>query len=255
MVSTGTTIGSYRQMAEYYDNSVNKKNKQTEKAKNNHSEKAEYTGYVDRNNESKLSKNAQNLLQKLRSTYGDMDFMVADFDKGSEAREILSRGTKEFSVLFSSEELEKMASDEKYLQEKLRSIEGAVRMSEEISTVYGFENTFGKEETTESKITKIGISFHADGTTTFFAELEKSSAKQRERLEEARQEKLEEKTDEKRKADKERPSYPWNSTETKRTIVQADSMEELLDKIKQVDWNTIKSENKQESGTKFDFSI
>lgn len=32
--------------------------------------------------ESGLSQKAQALLEKLRKTYGDMDFMVADFDKG-----------------------------------------------------------------------------------------------------------------------------------------------------------------------------
>ena len=41
-----------------------------------------------------------------------MDFMVADFDKGDNAKDILSHGTKEVSVIFSSSELEKMASDE-----------------------------------------------------------------------------------------------------------------------------------------------
>jgi len=36
----------------------------------------------------------------------------------------LYKGTKEFSVLFSSEELEKMASDEKYLKQKMQGIFG-----------------------------------------------------------------------------------------------------------------------------------
>ncbi len=31
-----------------------------------------------------LSKGAQALLEKLRRNYGDMDFMVADFDKGED---------------------------------------------------------------------------------------------------------------------------------------------------------------------------
>lgn len=49
---------------------------------------------------------------QLRISYSDMDFMVADFDKGDNAKDILSHGTKEVSVIFSSSELEKMASDE-----------------------------------------------------------------------------------------------------------------------------------------------
>ena len=41
----------------------------------------------------------------------------------------------------------------------------------------GFERAFGKEGAADTAITKIGIAFHDDGTTSFFAELEKSSAK------------------------------------------------------------------------------
>ena len=42
---------------------------------------------------------------------------------------------------------------------------------------------------------------------------------------------------------------------TKKTRVQADSVEELLEKIKNVDWDQIKSEEKAMTGGRFDFSI
>ena len=60
-------------------------------------------------------------------------------------------------------------------------------MSDEINAQFGFERVFGKTNDnadTDTKITKFGISFNSDGTTTFFAELEKSSASQKEYLEE-----------------------------------------------------------------------
>ncbi len=41
----------------------------------------------------------------------------------------------------------------------------------------------------------------------------------------------------------------------KRTTVHADSMEELLEKIREVDWNTFQTGNEPEVGRKFDFSI
>ena len=129
--------------------------------------------------ESGLSKRAQALLEKLRKSYSDMDFMVADFDKGDNAKDILSRGTKEVSVIFSSSELEKMASDEKYEKEYMERVQGALRMSEQINREFGFTSAFG-EKSGNSEINKIGISFNPDGTTSFFAELEKSSARQRE---------------------------------------------------------------------------
>ena len=59
-------------------------------------------------------------------------------------------------------------------------------MSDEINAQFGFERVFGKTNgnaDTDTKITKFGISFNSDGTTTFFAELEKSSASQKEYLE------------------------------------------------------------------------
>ena len=64
----------------------------------------------------------------------------------------------------------------------MHSIEGALRMSDEINAQFGFERVFGKTNgnaDTDTKITKFGISFNSDGTTTFFAELEKSSASQK----------------------------------------------------------------------------
>ena len=66
-------------------------------------------------------------------------------------------------------------------------------MSDEINAQFGFERTFGKTNgnaDTDTKITKFGISFNSDGTTTFFAELEKSSASQKEYLEKLQEKKL-----------------------------------------------------------------
>ena len=48
-------------------------------------------------------------------------------------------------------------------------------MSDEINAQFGFERVFSKTNgnaDTDTKITKFGISFNSDETTTFFAELE-----------------------------------------------------------------------------------
>lgn len=197
--------------------------------------------------ESGLSQKAQALLEKLRKTYGDMDFMVADFDKGDNAKEILSRGTKDVSVIFSSSELEKMASDGKYEQEYMSQVQGALRMSERINREFGFTSVSGQKNGGVG-INRIGISFNSDGTTSLFAELEKSSARQRERIEKAREEKRAER---KEKQD----SYQRGNAGVKRTTVRADSMEELLEKIRSVDWDSVKAENRPQSGGRFDFTI
>ena len=56
-----------------------------------------------------LSKAAQNLLKELKKTYSNMDFIVADFETDEEAASLMSRGTAEYSALFTPEVLEKMA--------------------------------------------------------------------------------------------------------------------------------------------------
>lgn len=178
--------------------------------------------------EARLSKKAQEFLKKLRNTYGNMDFFVADFNKGDKAKDILSGATKEFSVILSSEELEKMASDEKYAAEYMQRIQGAVRMSERINQEFGFTSAFG-QDSNGTKISKIAISFNQDGTTSFFAELEKSSQQQRERIEKAREEKRAEKKEQEKQSERDK--------QAERTTVQADSLEELLEKIRKVDWD------------------
>lgn len=145
------------------------------------------------------------MLKDMRGSRTDMDFMVADFENGDNAKDILAQSDKEFTVIFSKEEMEKMASDPKYYAEKMHSIEGALRMSDEINAQFGFERAFGKTNgiensaDTDTKITKFGISFNSDGTTTFFAQLEKTSASQKEYLEKIQEKKAAEKKEAKKK--------------------------------------------------------
>lgn len=203
----------------------------------------------------KLSQAAQNLLEKLRNTYDNIDFMAADFKSAEEAKSILSRGTKEISVLFSTEELEKMASDEKYEKEYMDRVQGALRMSNQINEQFGYESAFGKNG---GEVTMVGVSFHADGTMSLFAELEKSSADQKGRLEKAQAEKRAQKKEEAKKVIKEKAdARPERSTSknVKRMTVQADSMEELFEKIQNADWSSVPAGKESKSGRKFDFSV
>lgn len=200
---------------------------------------------ISETNESKLSSKAQEFLKNLRSKYGDYDFFVGN--SADDLKALVKSGTKEFSVIFSNAELERMANDEEYAQEKLQDVERAVKMSGEINQKYGFGRAFGKDGVSGTGINKISIVFHEDGTTAFFAELEKSSARQRERIEKGREEKRAEK--------KEIKNYAKNNVDKKHTTVWADSMEELFEKIPAVDWDSVKAENRKQSGGRFDFSI
>ena len=149
--------------------------------------------------------------------------------------------------------MEKMASNSKYYAEKMHSIQGALRMSEEINAQFGFERAFGK--TTEignsidsdMKITKFGISFNSDGSTSFFAQLEKTSENQKDYLEKIQEKKAAEKKEAKKKE---------RSTQVniKRATVEANSKEELLDKIKNIDWDSTKPEENKIGG-RFNFLV
>lgn len=236
--------GSYA-ASQYYNNATVQQNQ-----KNNEEEVKNKTASQTSNaNRSQLSNKAQAFLENLRKTYSNMDFMVADFDKGDNAKEILSRGTKEISVLFSSEELEKMASDEKYAKEYMDRVQGAVRMSEQINQQFGFESAF-ENKSDKGEITKIGISFNKDGTMSIFAELEKAMDKWKERIEKVREKRAEEKKDAARKEDVKRR----NGVSTKKTTIQASSSEELFKKVNELDWSNVRKVEKAERN-RFDISI
>ena len=215
MSMTGIS-NSYNNYVTQNTNDTTKKNV----AKSN-SRQVEFKEFNSEIKEPKLSTVAKNVLDEIRKTYGDMDIMV--YEDGKDAKELLSRSTKEFTVMFSAEELEKMASGEKYKKQQINGIQGAVRMSEAINEKYGYERAFGKQNN-DVAISKIAISFNEDGSTTMFAELEKMSKQQRDHIEAAREKRAEEKKSvEKKAAQKEQEPV-------KRTIVSASSMDELIAK-------------------------
>lgn len=233
-------IGSYYQSSIYSKNAQNAKDAdrtKTENAKNTNAA-----------NESKkapvLSKAAQNLLKELKKTYKNMDFMVADFETDEEAASLLSKGTGEYSALFTPEELEKMAADEDVKNKNLKVLDNAVSKLDEMKNQLG-----DKAE----DVTRIGISFGDDGEVSFFAELEKNSEKQRERIEKQREEKRDE-TKEAKSAETGQYRALGKPAE-KRTTVFAPTVEELAEKISQVDWSKVKEERPDFTGQKFDFVV
>ena len=132
-------------------------------------------------NQVKLSEGAQKLLEELKKTYSNMDFFVADYDSDEEAQSYLSRGTKEYSVLIDPETLEAMAADSATKEKYLGLIDEATgklsQMKEELS------------EDEDNVVKSIGISIDKDGKVSYFAELEKMSENQRERIQKEKEEK------------------------------------------------------------------
>ena len=185
--------------------------------------------------ESKLSEKAQKFLEELRKKYGDFDFIVANAGEG---KSLLKGSNKEFSVIFSTDELERMAADEKYAAEKMRRVQTVVEMSDRICKEFGYGRAWDKNaaEGNNGVISKIGISFDEDGNMSLFAELEKTSEKQREHIERAREKRAEEKKSADKKAeDKENHSV-------KRVQIEAKSEEELYESIRKIDWDNVSEE-------------
>ena len=219
-MNVSTTTAAYANYQNNYKTGTANKKKETAQTTENTKLKENTTESIAEKN---LSKAAQKMLENLRGSRNDMDFMVADFENGDNAKDILAQSDKEYTVIFSKEEMEKMASDPKYYAEKMHSIEGALRMSDEINAQFGFERTFGKTNgnaDADTKITKFGISFNSDGTTTFFAQLEKSSASQKEYLEKIQEKKAAEKKEAKKKEQS-------KQIEVRKTTVQASSNDPL----------------------------
>ena len=171
--------------------------------------------------EVQLSENAQELLKKLQQKYGNMDFFVANYSSMEEAQGYLNQGTKEFSVLLDPETLEKMANDEDTLKKY-----------EDILSGMGDKFKILREGLGEDadKVINFGVAVDGNGEVSYFAELEKSSAKQRERIEEAREKKQEDKKAKEAEAEKKKAEERLKDTDSE--MITASTMEELTEKIK-----------------------
>lgn len=174
--------------------------------------------------ESKLSAKAQSFLDKLREKYGDYDFVVSD---NLDTAQTIG-GTKEFSVMFTREELERMAEDDEYAEKVMGNVGLAVDTLKDLSD---------KDLGDGVQFSQLSVSFDADGNMKLFAQLEKLSADQKERLEAAQEKRAEQQKTEDKSLDDEESEQ--TSIFFKSADVEADSAESLLEKIFGIDWDNI----------------
>ena len=216
----------------FYSSSVNSRKEQGKTSKSESSAKTDKTGKT--NSSVQLSDKAKALLQELKKTYSNMDFIVADYDSDEEAASYLSRGTKEYTVLIDTEELERMAADDSVKEQNLSLLDEAVGKLNEIKDQLG---------DSKDEVVRVGITIGKDGELSFFAELEKAGERQKKFIDSIRESKKE--AAEKAEADKNNPRNPYEHgyERGKRTTVYASTVEELLDKISNVDWDSIKEES------------
>jgi len=197
-----------------------------------------------------LSDDAKDLLERLKKKYGNMDFIVANYSSDEEAQRYLAGGTKEYSVLLDPELLEEMAADKDTENKYLNMIDEATGKLGDMKKELGDDGT----------VARLGVSFGKDGSVSYFAELEKSGERQRERIEKSRADKKEQAAKDKkaqeRKAEEERlRGTSGHFEQVKRTRVTADTAEELIEKIKNVDWDKIRPEQRDAVGSIFNYGI
>ena len=162
-----------------------------------------------------LSPKAQALLDKLRENYGDYDFIVADNVDDPQA--LAAGSDKKYSVVLTSDELEKMANDEEYANSMMSKVEDAVKTADSVIEKAGLEGV---------QISQLTISFDNDGNTKLFATLEKLSESQQQRLEAAKE--RAENADE--EAEEIQPA---------RVTIEAEDEESFLDQLLKIDWESI----------------
>ena len=192
-------------------------------------------------NESKLSDKAKEYLNKLREKYGDYDFVVGNEE--DDLDDLMSGTSKEFSVIFSNEELEKMADDEAYGDLQMSRVEDAVATAKKLAEELGGGEVDENGVATGTYFNRFGITLNADGTISIFAEMENIAARQREAAEEAREQRAEDKREaEKEEAEKSAEEAAKELREKysiKFVTVNASSGEELLELVRGIDWSQI----------------
>ncbi|MBR6014378.1 MAG: hypothetical protein IK062_11475 [Selenomonadaceae bacterium] len=175
--------------------------------------------------EKKLSAKAQDYLDKLREKYGDYDFVVAD--NVDDPQSFSKQSDRNYSVILSTEEIEKMAEDEEYADKVMGQVDKAVGVIDKVL-----------EEPLEDGVqfSSLAVSVDDEGNMKLFAGLEKMSEEQRDRLEKLKEKRSEEKDSE--SVDKENEeTEEEESFSVKSFQVEADSTEDLFKKIFNINWN------------------
>ena len=189
--------------------------------------------------EEQLSDKAKSYLKNLRRSRNFVDFRIAE--KGKENDALAGKSNKEFTVVLSNEEIEKMATDKKFEREQLNTLDQTVKSMLMAQTGIGNDN--GANKTNVEDIKSIAAKTQEDGTTMLIASLEKSTSSARKIAEEQDKKreakKLEEKQEAKRAAEKEALKGDKKSEKAQKSgksgkVEKTDSKDKLSDKEKAI---------------------
>ncbi len=176
----------------------------------------------------KLSNAASKYYEELKAKLGDMEFIVVDDEHIDTAKEQSSNmsSDKSMVVLISESELEAMATDENIRKKNEQFIEDAKAQMPDMMK---------KLKESGVSVKSFGIEIK-DGTTSFFAVVDKSLALQKERIEEKKE-----------------------STKEDLVTINATNLEELMKKIQDFIYeakaDTVVTAQEKLVGQSVDFSI
>ena len=232
------TVGRYGN----YQSTSYVNNRQRTADRTNQNTRTKETDETKKKKITQLSDRAKALLENLKKQHSNMSFIVADYSSDEEAQRYLAMGTAEFSVLIDPETLEEMAAD-KDVQAKYENL-----LNESSTDLQDMLKKLGPDA---DQVTKVGVSIDKEGTVTYFAELEKLSAGQRERIEQSRANKAEQAAKDAKKAEQ--------SQKAERYQVKASSVRGLLEQIRNAAardrWESRYYENqKKEAGSQVDYT-
>lgn len=198
-----------------------------------------------------LSEKAKKYYEQLKAKYSNMEFILVSPDMKAEAESKKGSYTssKELLVLIDTDKIEQMAEDESFRSK----YEGILSMAS--AQVNQMKQQLGSNG---SSVSAVGMSFDDNGNASYFAVVDKSLAKQRERIEEKRAEAQEEKKEAAKKA-KEKAAEEKAAGKSDTVTVTASSWEELLKKIDEVLYDeradSVLTDEEKKVGQAFDYSI
>ena len=211
----------------------------------------------------KLSEKASKYYDELKKKYSNMNFILVSEDQKENAKANAAgyANSNNMVVLIDEDKIERMASDENYRKQ----YEGIIA-----NAASGISQLASSLSATGTSVKGFGMQVNDNGTASYFAVLEKSSAAQKERIEKKAVEKKEAKKTAQKKAEKKKNEERLekkrketgdvdDTDDTETVTVTASSIEELLEKIKDQEQlflsDTVKTPQEKNVGQNVDFSV
>lgn len=198
--------------------------------------------------EPKLSSEAEKYYNQLKKKFGQYDFILVSSDEKENARANAGKYANNLKtvVLIDEEKIEKMATDEKFRKQYEGILSGATKQIEQIKAAAANAGT---------NLKGVIMQVNDNGTTSFFAALQKTTDAQKVRIEKKAEQKKKEKKAELKKSEKKAEQKRAEKKEEQKRVeenakennevatdedvvtIMADSFESLIKKIEEYGFN------------------